>query len=616
MSESIVASEAQARAACSGARRVVVQGAPGSGKSTALALRVAHLLQAGAASSDVLVVVPSRSAAAPMRGLLRAAAGQAGDAVEVRTIHEVAARILDTPQARELIGREPRLLAPFEQAFLEEDLKTLGIAPRRLREMLKFLERGITELREGDPEFIVMVEERMAINALRDHLTQRRAMLACEFSAFALRVANELGSAGLARAHVVADDWTSLGLASQRLCEALALQTLTTSGYAEDPGVACEPYPHRDGLAALGEHAENDVEQIMLPARSASSRTQRNVCWEFPGDELDGIADLVAKRVERGARRCDIAVLAPNRPWGRNMAAELRERGLGVQELLGATQLTGDPRSAQSCVDLRAMALLMLAADPRDVLAWRSWVGFGDRLLCSAAWKCLRAYCAEHGLDLIDTLLDLPQVEYPPFVGGERLGASVREGLAALEQVRGLAGQALLDAIAKALGARPSRLADMLDPISEKQDAAALASRARELACDPAFDDDPSLVRVGTYAAFAGTQARVAVMGGLVDGFTPDRTCFDTRLDQDKLRRNLDRQRLVFERAAALASEELIYSRFKQEWLFDAEPAGMQVDRISADPRGRLATIKRSTYLRELEDAGAIPQATGMAVHP
>ena len=83
MSEEIVSCDAQDCVAQARARRVVVEGAPGSGKTVALALRVARLLEQGCAPADVLVVVPSHTHAATMRALLHRVAGQVGTAVEV-----------------------------------------------------------------------------------------------------------------------------------------------------------------------------------------------------------------------------------------------------------------------------------------------------------------------------------------------------------------------------------------------------------------------------------------------------------------------------------------------------------------------------------------------------
>ena len=40
-------------------------------------------------------------------------------------------------------------------------------------------------------------------------------------------------------------------------------------------------------------------------------------------------------------------------------------------------------------------------------------------------------------------------------------------------------------------------------------------------------------------------------------------------------------------------------SRFDHEWLVDAEPARMEIKRITARPQGRLAAIWPSTYVRE-----------------
>ena len=47
-------------------------------------------------------------------------------------------------------GREPRLLLNYELNALMEDMKTSGLRPGRLKEMLKFFYRGWTELAADD----------------------------------------------------------------------------------------------------------------------------------------------------------------------------------------------------------------------------------------------------------------------------------------------------------------------------------------------------------------------------------------------------------------------------------------------------------------------------------
>lgn len=54
--------------------------------------------------------------------------------------------VLSSPQAEARTGRRGRILMGFEERLLLEDVKTSGVAPRRLSEMLKFFYRSWADL--------------------------------------------------------------------------------------------------------------------------------------------------------------------------------------------------------------------------------------------------------------------------------------------------------------------------------------------------------------------------------------------------------------------------------------------------------------------------------------
>ena len=131
-----------------GAGAVTVRGGFAAGKTFALVFAAAELVRSGVPAEDILFAVARRSQAAYARHAL---VGLGADGVAVKSVLEVACDVLGTEEAIACTGRRPRIVLDFEEAALEEDLKTLGTQPRRLRELSKFLFRGLVDLEDRDP---------------------------------------------------------------------------------------------------------------------------------------------------------------------------------------------------------------------------------------------------------------------------------------------------------------------------------------------------------------------------------------------------------------------------------------------------------------------------------
>ena len=251
---------------------------------------------------------------------------------------ELALHVLDGSGVRGCATGAPCLLSEAERPFLAEDLKTLGILPRRLREMLKFLEKGLADLSDRDEGWLIMAEEELVLRTLRDQLTIRHATLPCEAANLACQfLESPQGAARLAELRVpcvLADGWTSYNRASQRLVALLAGQRLIAAGYEGDPGVAAIPYSNGCGLeevrAAFGPQLASDV----TLDRATSER--ESITWEFPDDEFRGLAERAAAELAQGRAASDVVVVAPTRSWGRRAVRALEGRGVPVDETLGA----------------------------------------------------------------------------------------------------------------------------------------------------------------------------------------------------------------------------------------------------------------------------------------
>lgn len=251
------------RGATDGARELCcLVGGAGTGKTVRLAARAAELAQTGA---DVLVVTAGPVARETFAARLAAhVGGEAAARVRVETPRTLELGLLDCDAARAHTGRRARLLCGFEVNALLEDVKTSGLRPGRLKEMLKFFYRGWTELADDDPAWLVTDEERGVHRLLKECLAFSGGVLEAELAGLAVRWLRD-DPASLAHnqaAHVLVDDYQALNRASQVLAGMLARETLTVAGDPYACVQVCDPYPSAAGLAAFAQADGVRVERL------------------------------------------------------------------------------------------------------------------------------------------------------------------------------------------------------------------------------------------------------------------------------------------------------------------------------------------------------------------
>ncbi|MDO5791640.1 MAG: AAA family ATPase, partial [Coriobacteriia bacterium] len=499
--------EGVARAALSSSRAIQVIGGPGTGKSQAIVQRAAHLLESGTQPSELLVLAATRSAADALRSRVAACGAPGAAEVQVCTPMQFFEQVLSCPEARAFTGRNPRLLADFEERILMEDMKTCGLKTKRLREMLKFFFRQWTELGDEREGFLVEDDEHLVHDSIMRHLRLRNAMLPAELGNLTVKFLRDApdAPAWCRRAHVLADDYQDYARATQLALDLIAREGLMVCGNVNEQVVTPDPYPYPEGLAEFasthdGTEAIVLTESLRCPARIAAvgnglaqagdmderalvsvgeaaeaagstdsadpaARGElpgdvRFVQWVDPNAEFKGIARYLKHAFAGTAAPApaagpdaapaaplhprDVAVVVPNALWGRSIAKVLEVNGMPSDQLVGYHALKGDPRDERRCADLRAYTLLTLAADPDDAVAWRSWCGFGDYLTHSNHWCRLEDFAEQTGMGVVEALGGLSDFAEPPFVGADVLAARWREAQALLAPVRGKRGFALL----------------------------------------------------------------------------------------------------------------------------------------------------------------------------
>lgn len=564
------------------------------------------------AGRAVVLFAPDGSEAARWRRRL----AQAGlRDVPVRSLREAALALV--AGAGDSFPRDGRLLDGNETDILLEDLKVSGIKPRRLREMVKFLNKGMADGSEGDPAWLINAEEQKLYDLLRENLEARRALAAPEVCARALEALATPGGAAAARklvpegALAIAPDFGTLSATGQRLVRALAPCGLVALSSSLQACNAEEDYPCPEGFTALEEAA--DASFALEPDAPAPRREE--IVADNPTEEFDAVADRVATAVEGGTAPRDILVACPHRIWTGAIAKRLAERGIAAVVDEGPRKAKGDPREEARCGNLRTRALAKLLADPEDLVAWRSWLGLGDWLTRSDAFSALMARARGEGRPATEMLRELiasaaetpegtPAAAESPLLrkldGPIRAFNEVREALASAS---GAEAAAILENAGCALSMETRQaLAAEQVPGVERVAALLLVDGSGTDAPESAPEDAPgagNAVTLTSYRRAFGFHGSLAILCGLVSGFLPTLEATSDRETIEHRRRAYDRERILFEAVCATAADTLVLSRFEHDRIENADALAMDVARIYQEEGLRFATLAPSPYLTD-----------------
>lgn len=514
----------------------------------------------------------------------------------VVSMRELCLRIMGDPRVQEAVGRDARVLDDNELDVLMEDVKVSGLKPGRLREMLKFFYKSMSECADEQDGWLITAEEQTVHAILMENLEVRRAALPYELASLAYR--------GLAGAEVeleplalVVDDYSSLSKASQRLVRYLAAEGLVAAGSTVAAVNADEPYPCFEGFRELADACDGLA--VLDTGRGVAART--SVAREDPEAEIAYVAQAAADRLADGLDARDVLVAVPNAAWGTRMASALEARGIAVELDLGAQKIKGDPRLEGRCSNLKLAAFLRLYLDPDDFTSLRSWLGMGDWLLCSDAFLELMAYARERdwtvpqAIEQLRTQRDSDRVSTifgkfdAPLDELDELRDACRD-IARDDAVALFAqhGMPLSPAFVELLGDDPAH--------------ADIERLAREAFAVPAADAARNAVTVAAYRRCHGRRARVVFVTGLVNGFLPALDAVDDKFTIDHRRVALERERTLFLDVVARASDEAVCTRFEHDTLESTAKMRVQTSRVFVKRGQRYAKVAPSEFAPATDD--------------
>ncbi len=517
------------------------------------------------------------------------------------TMRDLCLRVLSDSAVESAVGRCARVLDENEHDVLMEDMKVSALKPRRLREMLKFFYRSMSDCSNEEDRWLITPEEQMIYAMLEENLEVRQAFLPCELPSVAYRGLQQTGlhqSSELASLVVLTDDFGALSKASQRLLACLAQGGMVVAGTASAAPCADEPYPCPEGFAQLA--AAEGVQRVKYcEQRLAAAEHFRT--YLDPAAEFAGVAQEVAHRIEQGIAPQDMLVAVPNKTWGKALAAALADHGIASLVVEAAAKIKGDPRLPERCADLKLAAFLKLYRDPSDLVALRSWIGMGDWLLCSEAFLELMAYAREQNASVADALVALRAQK-----DASRTTTLFGKFDAPLDELAALRsaceGEISCDEAVALFSEHGMPLSEehvaLLGDDAVHADLARLASDAFAARADQAYGPaGQAAVVIAPYRCCHGRHARVTFMTGLVNGFLPALDAVDDAHTIDHRARALARDRLVYDDVCSTAHEELVRSCFEQDVLEHVGALKMQMARVFVQNSQRLAKVAPSLFI-------------------
>ena len=501
----------------------LVRGAAGCGKTQWLLDRIATLLAQGVEADQLLVLCATPDAALAFSRRL----GIAG--VTVCGAQEFALQLLAHPDACRLFGQEPRVLLPYEEDILFEDLKVSGLELDRLSGMLGFFKRSMTEIADDHPDFLMDDDERKIMELIRRALSLRGAYLEQQLSANASRYLNTVGK-DVRYAHVFVDDAQLLSRASQVMAGLLAEESLCVTCDATATDRVLESYPYAKGvdefLAANPQAATIDltafcgaraVGRAMNAVRgeaglpdcefshsenvgdSPSPQAEDPVLVDVvqtPESEIMHAADVIVDALAKDMLPEDVFVVAPHPHWERMICDALSERGIQNARSCDMKELATSESDRGDAGYLRVLTALLLAGDACDDTAWRSWCAFDDPLAASGEIDVIAGFAQDQGLRLHEALAELANGSARLIVPSSKSGLNhvmdaYRRGVRLLERAQDLSRDDLLrmltDEICSEESPLPDQLLALCSGTSSRDGAASLRKQILERVASPSW---------------------------------------------------------------------------------------------------------------------------------
>ncbi|MBO4352150.1 MAG: hypothetical protein J5818_01505 [Eggerthellaceae bacterium] len=580
-----MASGAETRRAAS---VLVVEGHAGdvSKRLASLALQMAE--------RQPIVVVPTRNHIQSFEKLIAREDAHRASGIELMTIYDLELLAIRGDDIQGV-----RVALPHEYDLIIEDLKTTGLKPRRVREMVKFFAKGMSQLDDRDQSWFVSDEERDVFNFMLRCLRERGLVMQSQLGGMALTALEQGGGYwDYGKRVIIVDAYTSLDKSSQLFLEALAPEQLIVGGSSQDCGVLSIAYPDQAGIARLLD-AGAGCEQLAFSAPRATV-----MLGDDPVDEAKRVARKVREWISTGIDPQDVVVAAPNGAWISEIGRCLDSEGVAFDVVGPPLTSKGSHENEARRSTLAAFAALGLVAYPQGANEWRTWIGLGDWLALSDAWQSARAMAETQETSLMSVIESIAEsAEIPDEVGDcqsllQKLLEPVRSGMAVIEACQGKVGKALEDALVLRMGENARLLG-----IGGNEGPVSAYGRLRR----DAYDSAPrcnSPVKLMRFGFERGLIPEALAYSGMMEGFMPGSEAVDDMTPLNKRERLLAEAEASFNAIGGMGASVLAFSCARTMDVEEAARSKAFIERIYVDDHKRKARMAMSRYLQAMIDKG------------
>ena len=616
-------------------KRLRVMAGPGTGKSFALKMRVARLLEEGQDPNRILAVTFTRNAAINLVQDLASLNVVGCQSVQASTLHSYCFSLLNKEHVFKYLDRTPRSIVTvsaksmsFEGSMMINDLvntQQFGGKSDCVKRVLAF-EAAWARLQSESPGWPTDPTDKVFEKHLRLWLRFHQAMLIGELVPETLRFlrSNPTSDARTEFDHILVDEYQDLNRAEQEIIDILSENaSLTIVGDADqsiysfrhaNPGgimnfqtrhrathdeslTQCRRCPIRvveiaDQLIRCNYQPNSQSRLQIMPGNSNGKI--HIVQWKNQKQEAEGVAEYVGHIINNQKYKpTDILILTPRSQLAHKIRNNIKEKDIPIHSFYHEEILE---KEVAQC----AFALLTLLDNIKDRVALRWWLGRNSQSGLSNAYQKLREYCEDNDQSPIDVLQDI--VEGKLNLPGTLYLVNPFTDL--VNNIRDLSSLNICDLIDRLLPENNNDCSALrkiaCDALTNSEDVQQLFRHIKNDVIQPEIPDG-DFVRIMSPQKAKGLSSKIVIVTGCSEGLIP---FINPKLSTGEQDNKINEQRRLFYVAVTRCQEILILSSFTDIKKGDALKMGIQTQ-----PRDRFwSHTIASRFINDLGPTAPIAQ--------